>query len=206
MAKFEFNEAKAMDTGAGEAGKKVLDSGVYDVTLNTVSEVTASTGTEGIDFNFTVDGAKYPNMVYGLWTHRADGTELFGTNIVQSLMGVLGIKKLTPYEKTIEIRDGAKKVSAYKELDGKRVKVAVQKVLDIYNGEVKEKNEIKAFFGVDTGKTYSENKSGSEAKQIKWYQDKLEDKETTEYKKWKLDAGDDEGTADDDSETEGGLL
>jgi len=205
MAKFEFDETKAVETGAGEAGKKVLDSGVYDVTLNTVSEAVASTGTEGFDWNFTVDGAKYPNMVYGLWTHRKDESELFGANIVQSLMGVLSVKKLTPYEKTIEIKDGTKKVIAQKEFDGKRVKVAVQKILDVYKGEVKEKNEIKAFFDIETGKTYSETKSGSEAKQIKWYTENLKDKETTEYKKFMLDDNDEEET-DDDNGSEGGLL
>ena len=187
---FKFDETKALETGTGTAGKKVLDSGVYDVTLNTVSEVTASTGTEGLDWNFTVTGAQYPNMVYGMWYAKADGTELFSANIVQGLMGLLGIKELTPYEKTIEIKDGTKKVTAYKELDGKKVKVAIQKVLDIYNGEVSEKNEIKAFFDADTGKTYSEMKSGSEAKQIKWYTENLKDKETSKYKKWSIDKED----------------
>jgi hypothetical protein len=107
-------------------------------------------------------------------------------------MGLLGIKELTPYEKTIEVKGGNKIVTAYKELDGKRVKAAIQKVIDWYNGEAREKNEIKAFFDIDTGKTYSELKSGSDAKQVKWYQGNLKDKETEAYKKAKADGEEDE--------------
>ena len=205
MAKFKFDEEAALAANVGTAGKKVLDSGVYDVTLNTVSEVTASTGTEGIDWNFTVAGTQYPNMVYGMWTHKADGTELFSANIVQGLMGTLGIKGLTPYEKTIEIKDGTKKVTAYKELDGKKVKIAVQKVLDVYNGEVKEKNEIKAFFDADSGKTYSEAKSNSDAKQLTWYTENLKDKETPAYKKFAVDKEDEDESEGSNEET-GSLL
>ena len=186
MAKFEFNEQAAMNGGASTGGKKVLDSGVYYVTLNTVSETTASTGTTGLDWNFTVEGSQYPNTIYGMWIHKADGTELFGANLVQSLMGILGLKSLTTYNKTIEVKDGNKTVMAIKELDGKKVRVAIQKVLDAYNGELREKNEIKAFFDYDTGRTYAEMKNKAEPKQIKWYETSMKDKETPEYKKWKL--------------------
>ena len=196
MAKFVFNESKAVSNDAPKGGKKVLDSGVYTVTLNTVSQVVAKTGTEGLDFSFTVDGSEYPNMVYGVWTHKADGTELFSANMIQALMGLLGVKELTPYQKTIEIKDGTKTVTALKELDGKRVKIAIQKVLDFYNGDTTEKNEIKAFFDADTGKTYSELKSNSEAKQIKYYE-KLKDKETDAYKKAMIDMEDE---VDEDGE------
>jgi len=196
MAKFVFNESKAVSNDAPKGGKKVLDSGTYTITLNTVSQVVAKTGTEGLDFSFTVDGSEYPNMVYGVWTHKADGTELFSANMIQALMGLLGVKELTPYQKTIEIKDGTKTVTALKELDGKRVKIAIQKVLDFYNGDTTEKNEIKAFFDADTGKTYSELKSNSEAKQIKYYE-KLKDKETDAYKKAMIDMEDE---VDEDGE------
>jgi hypothetical protein len=189
MAKFEFNEQAAMNSVNSGGGKKVLDSGVYPVMLNTVSETTASTGTTGFDWNFTVDGAQYPNIIYGMWTHRADGSELFNANLIQGLMGLLGLKTLTTYSKTIEIKDGTKTVTAVKELDDKKVRIAVQKVLDAYNGEPREKNEIKAFFDYSTGKTYAEMKNGAEAKQIKWYQTSMQDRETPEYKKWKLNEG-----------------
>jgi hypothetical protein len=115
-------------------------------------------------------------------------------------MGLLGIRELTPYEKTIEVKDGTKTVTAYKELDGKKVKMAVQKVLDVYNGEVREKNELKAFFDYDTGKSYAELKSGSPAKQIAWYEESLKDKETDAYKKYMADKDDEDDTGDGEGE------
>jgi hypothetical protein len=111
-------------------------------------------------------------------------------------MGLLGIKELTPYQKTIEIKDGTKIVTALKELDGKKVKIAIQKVLDFFSDDITEKNEIKAFFDADTGKTYSELKSNSEAKQIKYYEN-LKDKETDAYKKAMVDMEDE---VDEDGE------
>jgi predicted hydrocarbon binding protein len=121
-----------------------------------------------------------------MWIQKADGTNLFGMNIVQGLMGIAGAKTLTEYDKEIETKDGKKVVKAFKELDNVKAKVAVQKVYDYYNGEVKEKNEIKVFFSTD-GKTYAETVSGKEAKQIEYYSTKLKDSYTKEYKKAQAD-------------------
>ena len=186
---FEFDEAKAMEEGSATGGKKVLDSGVYDITINTASKTVASTGTTGIDWNFTVDNAKYPNMVYGMWTNRADGTAIFNLDIVNSLMGIAKLKKLTEYQKEIDVKDGKKTVTAYKELNGVKCKVALQKILDVYNDEVTEKNEIKAFFNTD-GQTFAESKRSAEPKQLLYYQDKMKDKETTKYKAFALEVED----------------
>lgn len=193
---FVFDEAAALQAGGtGSAGKKVLDTSVYDVTINTASKTVAGTGTEGIDWNFTVDGAQYPNTIYGMWIQKANGDKIFNMDIVQGLMGILGIKQLTEYQKEIEVKDGTKTVTAYKELDGVKAKMAVQKVLDVYNGEVREKNEIKAFFNTN-GQTYAEQVQSSEPKQIKYYQEKLQDKETPEYKKFMADRDDEPAEAE----------
>ena len=185
---FEFNEKDALSSGGSEVvGKKCLDSGVYDITINTASKDTASTGTTGITWNFTVEGAKYPNTIYGFWTNKANGDKIFNFDTLMALMGLEGITALTEYEKTIEIKDGTKKVTAYKELDGIKCQIAVQKVLDVYNGEVTEKNEIKAFLNTD-GKTYAEATRGSEAKQKAYYNTKMGDKETVAYKKFNAEA------------------
>jgi len=144
MLNLQFDENSAKKANAGVQGLgKVLDSGVYDVELQTVSVTTASTGTIGLDFSFKVDGAQYPNTIYGVWIQKANGDKLFSYDIVQALMGLLGVTKTTTYQKEIEIKDGTKIVEAIKEFDNRKVKIAVQKVLDCYNGEVKEKNEIK---------------------------------------------------------------
>ncbi len=186
MGKYSFDEKSATAEG-GSGGQKVLDSGVYDVTIVTASQTIASTGTEGIDWSLQIEGSQYPNMVYGMWTFNKDGDRLFGMDIVQGLLGLLQAKDLTEYNKSIQVKGGTKTVVAYKEFDNVKCKVAVQKIKDFYNGEVTEKNEIKTFFSQD-GKTYAEIRKGSDAKQINYYSNKLQDKETPKYKAHMLEA------------------
>ena len=198
MGKYDFNEKDALASGGTSTGSKILDTGVYDVVINHATKEVAGTGTEGIAWQLQVEGHKYPNMIYGMWTYKANGDKLFSADIVQGLLGIIGGQGLTEFKKEIQVKDGTKTVTAYKELDGKSVKVAIQKVLDVYNGEVREKNEIKAFFNQE-GKTYSEAVRGGEAKQIKYYGENLQDKETTEYKKFMADAPDEEPEEDSGS-------
>ncbi len=185
MNKYEFNENDAMSAGES-TGSKVLDTGVYTVKILTASKVIASTGTEGFDWSIKAEGSKYPNMVYGMWTYKANGDKIFNADIVQSLMGLIGANKLTEYEKTIEVKGGKKTVTAYRELDNVDCQVAIQKSLDIYNGEVTEKNKIKAFFNLD-GQTYAESVKKAEAKQIEYYKNTMKDEETSAYKKFEVD-------------------
>ena len=177
--KFDDTAASAEQTGFVQ-----LDSGVYDAVIETASLTKASTGTMGIDWSFTINGAK--QLVYGMWFQKADGTTLFSYNILQALMGLLGVKEITTYSKTIDVKNGQKIVEAIKEFDGKPVKVALQKVHDWYNGEESIKYEIKAFLDAETGQSFTEKKAGKEATQIDYYL-KLKDKETEEYKKAMID-------------------
>ena len=198
---FIFNEEEALASEASSGGSKVLDSGVYNITILTASKSVASTGTTGIDWSLQVEGSKYPNMVYGFWTNKSNGDKIFNLDTLYGLMGVAGLKTLTEYQKEIEIKDGKKTVTAYKELDNLKCQVAVQKVLDVYNGEVTEKNEIKAFFNTD-GQTFAESKRSSEPKQKLYYSSKMKDKETPAYKSFALDADEPEA----EEESSGSLL
>ena len=204
MSLFTFDETKAMETTGGNSLGKVLDSGVYDIEILTASKTIASTGTTGIDWSFQVDGAKYPNHIYGMWVAKADGTPIFNMAVVQNLMGILGIKELTEYDKTIEVKDGTKVVKAFKELDNVKCKAAIQKVYGFYNGEVTEKNEFKMFFSMDC-KTYAEMKSNSDPKQCKYFEEKLADKYDKDYLKAQAD-GLLDGKTEDAEETTTSLL
>ena len=197
MANFLFDEKAALAAGGSAAGKKCLDTGVYDITINTVSKTIASTGTIGIDWNFTVKNSKYPNIVYNMWLEKANGDKIFNMDTLQGLMGLIGAKSLTEYSKEIDVRDGKKTVTAYKELDGVACKVAVQKVMGFYNGEVTEKNEIKAFFN-ENCQTYAEAVRASEPKQCTYFSEKLKDKEDKDYKAYMADAEDE--TSDESSD------
>ena len=195
---FSFNEAAAKTEG-GSGGSKVLDTGVSDVVIKTASRVVASTGTVGIDWSIQVGDSKYPNMVYGVWMHKKDGSPIaMNFNPLQGLMGLNGIKGLTTFNKEIEVKGGTKTVEAFKELDGLATKVAIVKVLDIYNG-VTEKNEIRGWMDPKTDQTFTEKTAGKDAKQIKYYS-KMQDSETDKYKKRMAEVGDEiEAENTDDS-------
>jgi len=196
MFKVKFDETAAKTEGGMGGGN--LPSGVYDAVIDTASITKAGTGTTGIDWNLNIDGNRL--MVYGMWLQKSNGDKLFSYNILQGLMGLLGIDELTTYEKTIDVKNGQKVVDAIKELDGKRVKVALQRVLDWWDGKESIKYEIKAFMDPETGQTYTEKVAGRPAKQIEYYK-KLKDKETPEYKAAKMDSDD-----EDVSEEDGGSL
>ena len=201
---YDFDETAASVEG-GSGGSKVLETGVYEVTIVTASETVASTGTSGIDWNIMVPGSKYGNMVYGMWTVKSDGSPIaFNMSKVQALIGLVGAKGLTTFNKEVDAKEGKKTVSAYREFDGIKVQVAVKKILDVYNGTVREKNEIEAFFAPD-GRTYAETIKNSTAKQIEWYKNSMKDKETPEYKKFMADGGDDTQTTTAPDDT-GSLL
>jgi len=177
---YTFNEEAA--SNADSSDQVVLDTGVYKVKIVTASSTVASTGAKGIDWCVQLPGKKYPNMIYNMWVIKANGDRIFNMDIVDSLMGLLKIKKLTIFDKTIDTKNGKKVVKAFKELDGKECLVAIQKEFDFYGDKVKEKNNIKAFFGLDE-KTYAENKGKKPAKQIKYYREKMNDNYTSSYKK-----------------------
>ena len=197
---FEFNETVATAT-TGNTGSKVLSTGVYKMNIETVSFVTAKTGTKGVDISFKIEGGKYPNMIYGVWYEKANGDKInMGNAIIQNLVGLTG-GKVTVYDKTIDVKDGKKVVKAIKECDGFEGYIAVVKVHDVYNGEVREKNEARAFMNVEK-KTYAESKSNSEPKQYKYYSENLKDVETSAFKKFKLDTND----VEEENEEGGSLL
>ena len=178
MSFFEFNESAAKQADA----KGGIETGVYDATINTVSSTVASTGTKGMDFSFDLeDGRKA--IVYGVWYEKPDGTKLFNYDIINSLLGIVKAKNLTPYDKTIETKDGKKIVQAFKELDSKKVKVALQIEKDVYNGEERDRLNIYGFFA-ESGHSFSELSVGSEPKKIEYVKKNLKDKFSKEWKKF----------------------
>lgn len=193
MSFFEFNEASAKTADA----KGSIETGVYKATIDTVSSTVASTGTKGMDFSFTLeDGRKA--IIYGVWYEKPDGTKLFNYDIINSLLGIVGAKSLTPYDKTIEVKDGKKIVQAFKELDGKKIQVALQVEKDIYNGEERDRLGIYGFFA-ESGHSYSELAVGSEAKKIEYVKKNLKDRYSKEWKKFNAEI--ESFSEDDDSES-----
>jgi len=198
MGKYDFNEEAAVVDSTGGA----MAPGVYEATVITCSETTASTGTEGFDWNLEIGGKTV--IIYGMWCWRPDGSTIFNAETVNKLQGIVGAKKLTTFIKEIETKSGKKKVSAIKEFDGIKVQVALGRVYDVYNDEENSKNEIKEFFNKD-GKTFGEAKGNKPAKQ-KAYHAKAKDKYTEKWKKWNAEADDAPEVEAEEEQSEGGLL
>ena len=174
---FSFDSESAQSSD----GFTPISTGIYDATINTVSTKVASTGTMGLDWSFDLsDGRKA--IVYGTWIRKADGTTLIDGNKLNALMGILGVKDLTTYQKTITVRDGSKVVDALKELDGKKIKVALQIEHDTYNGEDRENLKIHTFFSPE-GFTFSEMLSKqTETKKMDYLAEHLKDSESKQFK------------------------
>ena len=186
---FTFNEEAAMETGT-QGG--YLETGVHAGTILACTVEVASTGTTGMNWIIQVEGQKFPTTIYGMWTHKANGDEIFNAKTVQRLMGLNKIKKLTVKKQEIDTKNGKVTVDCYAEFKNLPVVVSLQKVLDFYNGEVNEKKfEIKEFFN-KKNQTYAEQVKGGEAKQFIWHSEKLKDGATDDYKKFIADGGADE--------------
>lgn len=170
MSFFSFDEKSALATDSSAP----ITAGVYDATIDTVSTRTASTGTQGVDYSFTLsDGRKA--IVYGSWIRKSTGETLLDGDKLNSLMGILGVKTLTEYDKTIEVKDGKKVVRALKELDGKKIKVALFNELDVYNGEERKNMKVHSFFN-EKGFSYSEIvANAAEPKKIDYVRNNIKD-------------------------------
>lgn len=72
--------------------------------------VSANTGTKGIRFEFEAPGGG--SASFSLYTEKEDGTRIFGFNLVQAMMTVLGLRSL---------RASAGKVMRYDPDEGKSV-------------------------------------------------------------------------------------
>jgi len=170
MSFFTFDEGAAKSADS----KGSIDTGVYKAKIDTASLTVASTGTKGIDFSFELeDGRKA--LVYGMYYEKADGSKLMDNDKINSLLGILGIKSLSTYQKTIDVKDGKKIVEAIKELDQKQIMVALNVEHDIYNGEERNKLRIYGFFNKD-GFSYSELVAKvDEPKKIEYVRKNLKD-------------------------------
>lgn len=177
MSFFTFDQGSAISADATGS----IETGVYDVTIDTVSAREASTGTIGVDYSFVLeDGRKA--IVYGSWIRKKSGETLIDGDKLNALMGLVGAKTLTEYNKEIEVKDGKKMVRAMKELDGQKIKVALFKEHDVYNGEERTNLKIHSFFSTK-GFSYSEIVSGAkEPKKLKYVEANLKDSYTKRYK------------------------
>lgn len=185
---FEFDEDLASEAEATGGSFGVLDTGMYAVTINFASVSKTENGNTTLSLDITTEDGHNTTLwnVFGtidkVWK---SGSENFGYKNFQAFMAVNGIKSFTQVPYALKKDDGTliKNLTVVKELQGKKCKLVIQKVLDVYN----LKNAIHSSYN-EKGQTYLEMKDKAPAEKIYKVAERIKDKETKEYKLIKLNS------------------
>ena len=144
---YEFNEEMA--SKADDVALRIDTSGAYiGKFTKAFAVVSQEKGTEGIEFDFETEQKEHASFT--LWTRRADGSDIFSQNLVQAMMGLMGIRGL----KAI-----AGKVSKYDADSNKRIEVEGEVFPDLAEKKI----------GLVLQKELTTNKSGGDGFRINLY-------------------------------------
>lgn len=102
-----------------------------------------------------------------------DGQPTIDYNKIQSLMGLLGVAELAPVASQVVTRNN-ERVDGFRcmAIEKKAIGIVLQRLNDVYKdsntGEMRERHPMRlvSFFDAQTEKTFSETKTGKEAKRI----------------------------------------
>jgi hypothetical protein len=179
------------EAAATEQNSGALDTGIYPVTINSISLDKTKNGNNTANISFTTNKG-LSKTIYGMcmdkkWTSGADNFDYDKWNRIAALCGLktgeVGQLPLKKDDGTPVMKDGSQVVlDVFKESIGAKVQLAIQLIYDAYNGEAKEKNEIYEVFTED-GKTYNESTSNSPAEKLEKIKSRLKDKKTKAYEK-----------------------
>ena len=202
---FKLDEAAASEVvGGGAFG--TLDTGIYGVTINHASLDKDNFKNDVVNISITTDSG-HETTIWGLGIgeKNENGSENFDYKKWQSLAKLGGMKtgETAPFKITKE--DGAliKEVVVFKELMGKKLKMAIQKVFWASKDFSKdgENNEIYAVYSED-GRNVAEMNANGSAENIEKVGARLKDKETKSYKAMIAKGGSKPAQANDIDEDE----
>jgi hypothetical protein len=163
---------------------RITETGKYKGVFTRAEAVVSKKSTEGVEFSFKSDDGSDADFLT-LWTHNADGKELFGLKVLNALMTCIRIKQINPAQATIEKWvDGSKqKVNAtiFPDLTNKPIGVLLQKESYTKNdGSIGSKLNLVGCYDASTEMTASEilNKA-TKAEKLPAMIAKLRDKDAT---------------------------
>ena len=180
---FDLNQETALEAEKSGGSYGVLETGIYDITIKHAAINTTKNGNNVVDISIETDTG-HETTLWGLCIDPtwASGAENYDYKKWQSLAAIAGMKSGERKPFKLELSNGTvKELVVFTELHGKKIKVALQKELDVYNGEVKERNVFHSFYNED-GKTLSEIVSKKDATAIDKIASRLSDKITKRYK------------------------
>ena len=143
-----------------EQFSKITETGAYTGTFNQAMHIEAKTGASGIEFNFIDDAGA--SCRFSLYTESANGTQIFGHNMLMAIMACMKIREISPVNMIHDVYDYDMKktvkqnVEMYKQLLGMPIGVVLQSENYIMNGEQKTRMNAIRFFNAKTRQTASE--------------------------------------------------
>lgn len=180
---FKLEEEAALEANVGGGSFGVLDTGIYDVTISHAAIDKTKNGNNVVNIAIKTDTG-HETTIWGMCIDPtwASGAENYDYKKWQSLAALAGMRTGETVPFTLELSNGqTKQLVVFKELHGFKCKLAIQKKLDVYNGDVRESNVIYEFYGAD-GKTYAEKAANKDANRIGKVESRLSDYETKPYK------------------------
>ncbi len=170
---YGYNEQGAMSADT-PINQRITETGAYVVTIVSAEAKLSKEHTYGIEFSVeTYEGASARYL--SLYTLKADGTRLFGHDILDAILICAGLKQgqaLKPGMANIKKFDTSSKreyeanVECYPGLHGKRIGLVLQKELSTYDGRDREKLNIVGAFDPSTRKTATEKLTNAPAEQL----------------------------------------
>jgi len=160
---YTLDRNAAAKADAGQAQSFIKFSGIYTGKIKSCTLRQSPNGARLVGLHFVAsDGADAKYLE--LCTHKNDGSEAFGLNMLHSLMWVCKVKALTP---SLAADENGKQITVANELAGKPVIIAMQaEEYTSRGGQARTKMVIKGFFSAEDRKSASEQQGNLPANKI----------------------------------------
>ena len=162
--KVSTNNDAIKDSGSGS--NFISKSGIYDVTLKTVSVVTNASNARSLNFNVEYNGNE--QVFYGLTLDNNDGTPNYKANLFNKLCIIAGLEDVEAPEIETHVLGKDKTptdLAVLTQFTDMPVKIKVQNRYSEYQGAIKENREITGFYRAEDGASAAEIINGTEPKQ-----------------------------------------
>lgn len=124
---YEYDEGSASQ--ADNVANRI-EQGPYVGQFKVVHAITAQSGTEGMHFEFESGGG---NVGFDLYTRKSDGSKVFGMNLVQAIMSIMGLRGLKSvsgeHEAWVDGKRETVEGEVFPDLAGKDIGLVFQKEL-----------------------------------------------------------------------------
>ena len=146
---------------AATISSRIVEKGAYAGRFTIAQAITARSGSQGIEFSFKADSGATADYLT-LWTHNADGKELYGRKVLDAILTCLKVRKIAAVSRPIQRRTsggGTETVKAdvFPDLMGKPVGLfLVSEEYEKTDGSLGSKMVIVLPFDPATRKTASE--------------------------------------------------